>query len=273
MTRVRTESTLFWIALVLAFSPTALHLLRTWYLQPENAWTLLIWLLLISVVRVDPLRSERRRLGGAALLLLALSLQTLGIAGDSWSIAHYALPLAALGIALWWGRPTLRVALLAWAAIPLPTFVTTLFSPHSETIAATLTARVAGFLGLAIHARGPALHSGDALLDIRSYDTGLHLAWCFAAFGWYAGLREHRAWPRLVLKSAGFALLAPAWQAAGLLVAAFLLTRGATRCAQLWLVGGVWSSAVLALLLWIHFQARARQKNLLACGGAPRAAT
>ena len=116
----RWESSIFWIALVIAFSPVVVNLGANLVVSPRAHPTLIAPLLIAFCVARGIGRGVPRQSSGILLLLLGVALEIIGLVGYSWSVARFGLPVAILGIACWTGTMSLTVACLAFWMIPIP---------------------------------------------------------------------------------------------------------------------------------------------------------
>ena len=100
--------------------------------QAEDRVTLLAPLLLLLALRSDANAPAPPRRDGLVALAAGVVLEVFGVAAESWSLARLGLPVAAMGLARYAGRPPVAVAALLLFAIPLPDTLVTLPSPRSR---------------------------------------------------------------------------------------------------------------------------------------------
>ena len=242
-----------WLALAAGLSPVLVDLARNVASHPHDHCTLLAPVLLALALpgQLTP-HPPRRRLG-LALLALAGAAQLVGVAVDTWSIARLALPLGALGVGAWLGRPRLMALALLFWVVPIPDTLATLPSPAWESRLAGLGAAVARLVDGAATADGPLIRVTGHSLELTAVDWGYPAAFALSAVGWFAAVRLGRSPVTGALWAAAGGLAGCLIQLPGVLVAslweAFGDPGGLARpfvADGLWLLAG--GGATLAVL-------------------------
>ena len=245
-----TASILPWCALLLGFSPVLADLVANWRLIAEDRATLLVLVLLAAaLVQARSRPASRPRADGLVWIAAGAALELFGVVANAWSLARFGLPLAAVGLARYQGRPALAVVALAFGVVPLPDTVLGLTSPALESqlgAAAVATARVLG--AGSVRAAGPSLVAPDGRIDLEPADGGLPLAALLACTGWFLALRREAAPRGLVAGAVRGGLWAVPAQPLGLLGVVLLLEAGAPGAAWAWLRYGIAGVACGALL-------------------------
>jgi len=241
-----------WLGLVLAFSPALVDLGRHLAGVPRDRYALVGALLFALGVLGERGRPARPRPGGRPLLGIAVLLQLVGIAVDTWTAARLGLALGVVGMALVLGRPSPRVALLSLAALPIPVTLLEISSPALETGWAAAAAAVLGAAGLDVEAAGAGLRAAGELLPLRVDHGGGPLALVAAALCWYAGIRG--AWPvastLALCPAAGLAGLA--FQGLAVIVAGGALALGGGRDLGESILDSAWLALGVGGLLAVH---------------------
>jgi hypothetical protein len=241
-----------WVALFAAFAPVCIDLYENLLAYPVAQITLVSPILIGYCLFRGIGRTEPRRLSASALVLLGATLEFLGIAGESWSIARLGLPVAFIGLARWNGAMSLEVASLAFWILPIPDFVFSLTTPNLESaLLATATAAVR-FVGIGAIAVGPIAHIATDRIELHSHDTGILLAALLAQFGWFVAVCRHARPLQLFATALGWALLSIPGQFVAVVVALVLVAAGWPEVAEAWLVRGVWLTVAVGALIYIH---------------------
>jgi hypothetical protein len=211
---------IFWLALTFALSPALLSLSVEAPVQPFAGSLLIAPLLLtrlwilgdrgIEGVADDGKQQHYPRLG-ASLVALGMLIELLGVAADAWSVAHFSIPVAVVGMSTLTGLVSPRHAVASFWCIPIPISLYVLTTPVAETWAARLAGfPLQGWLE-GFQVSGPLIRYGERVLQLRVVDSGLHMAWLLALIAWYGALRLRWEPARIV------------WLAVALLPCAFLL--------------------------------------------------
>jgi len=174
------------------------------------------------------------------MLVLGSVAQVVGIAGGSWSIARWGLPVAMLGASLITGRPGVGVTALAFALIPAPGFVRTMGSPEIESLLGAVSARLLGLAGLMIEASGPLLRCDGLSLELRGTDSGITTAIVLAEMGWYSAILKAHSVARGLTRAIGFGLLAVVVQPVLVLACVATLPLGFPEWGRFALTHGIW---------------------------------
>lgn len=246
---------LLWLGLAAAFSPVLVSLVTSRAGPAAHSSALLAPLLLIRLLAADPSAGPRRS-WAPALVLLGAVLELLGIVGDAWTIARLGLPTAALGLALWTGRPRPAVALLFFALVPPPVFLFEATTPDVESALGGLAVRLLDPLGAGLQIAGPLVRSGGASFELESSQNGLHLAIALGVLGWYAGcLRSRRPLRLFAGALCGAVVALPAQLLLVTTALALFAWRGAGLAAA-WLDHGGWLLAAAAFVSWTELRAQ-----------------
>ncbi len=247
------ESLVPWLALMAAFSPVLVDLAHNLAGFPEDRVTLLAPLLLLLAIRRNGAVQLAGRRDGVVAIAIGAALQMLGIIAESWSIARLGLPVAALGLARWRGRPRLVVMALLFFVIPLPDSVVSLPSPALETAAARVTSALLRSVGVPVEAIGFSLVTAAEQIALRPESCGTSLAFAFTALGWSSAAVARLDIRRSAFRAALCSLLAVPVQLLVLLLAGALLARGLADAAEFWLYRVAWILASVVGLAWIHW--------------------
>jgi hypothetical protein len=253
----RGSSALPWIALGFAFSPVWVQLIRELPTIPFGASILLAPALLLRAALAEPARPRARHRGlGLLLVGVGLLLELIGAAGGSWSIARFGIPAGVLGLALWAGSPSPRVAALSLWAVPIPTFFFVQTTPWAESAYAGLAAGLLDGLGFQVRASGPVVRGDHGILRLDDPHSGLHLASLLAQLAWFAALREGRSLRWALGRMAIAAVVALPLQALAVLGAVLLLLAGGPKLGSLWLYHGLWAVVAVSGVAWIEWRTR-----------------
>jgi len=245
----RIHSSLQWIALGVAFLPVLAGLVRHLTYVTNQRSFLLAPLLLVLSARRGPSQAVAPHRDGLLLLLLAVTLQFVGIASDTVLFGRLGLALAVVGMARWLGSPKLSVALLAFGAIPVPATAFAYLSPWLESMLAGTAVQFVQIFGVEISASGPLFRSSAGHLELLRSDGGLPLLRVLAELGWYSAVRRNLPGRALLGRIALGAVLVGPIQLIGITIAVFLLTFGLADAARVWLDHGLWL-AVAAYVIW-----------------------
>ena len=177
-----------WLALLVGFSPAIADFARGFRAGYSPASTLLAPILIGVCVGRGAAIAEPPRRAGAALIAAGLLLELIGIALRTWTFAWLGFPIAAVGLSLWIGRPSWRVAVLAFGLVPVPVSLEIAYTPAPET--ALLTGACAAWraLGVVFSCLGPVARLGDRHLELEPRDAGSTLAAVLAQLGWFTAV-------------------------------------------------------------------------------------
>jgi hypothetical protein len=237
-------------ALVAGFSPALAVFARGFADGTSPASTLLAPVLIAICLRRRIAPAEAPRAAGVALIGVGLLLELAGIALDAWTIEWLGFPIAFVGLALWLGRPSWRVAVLAFGLVPVPVSLEAAFTPAPE--AALLSGACAGWraVGIALSCVGPVAHEGVRTLELRFQDAGFALAWVLAQLGWFVAVCRGADAARALRSALAGAAGALVVQPLAIAVAVGLFVAGSAPAARAWLSPGVWI-ACAAGALWL----------------------
>ncbi len=243
-----------WLALAFALSPALVSLAYEIPRQPFAAsvgvapllFARLRWLDSAGArARTDPHPADRAPALGAAIVSAGVGAELLGLAADARSIAHYGVPLAALGMAVATGHASARRVALGFWCVPLPISLYVLTTPFAE----AATARLAGLPlrgwlpGLEIG--GPLIRYHDLDLQLRVVDSGLHLAWLLALLAWFAWMRGVLETRRGLAVAAILLPAAFALQVLAVQIGIALLVGVGAEAARHWIHTGAWLAVAL----------------------------
>jgi hypothetical protein len=218
-----------WLLLAVAFSPVLIDLARHWAERPWAAYSVVFLPLFWLERRRGPRRRPRPGLGWA-LLVAALALELVLVAGGLTRVARAALVLGAIGIATLQGRPDLRTTLLLVGFVPIPNLLVSWPSPELEAFWAGLAANALhplGFGALVEIRNGAAtLVSTHGRLPLSQADGGLPAAALLVGLAWYAGCRRRWSVAATLARALPCALLAAPLQVAAIGVAAVVADAG-----------------------------------------------
>lgn len=235
---------LVWSAFVIAFSPLLLDLFRHVLAHPWAGYGLLFVVLLVARAYREPSRGLSHR-DGYVLLAAALVLQAVAVGGGFARWGRLAIPLGVMGLARLLGRPSPRVAALAFWAVPLPNFIAAVGSPLLERSwlegAATL---LAPFVTIVVEGTKATAPGGVLMLDAVS--GGLPLLALLSGLGWVSALDPWRGAGSALRTAVLWSLAALPLQALCVLAALVLTVAGAPRAAQAWLSWGIFLASAAA---------------------------
>lgn|GEM_PF-6770563 len=245
---------LLWTGYAAAASPAAYAMASSLPTVP-HAWSLaapplLVLRLALAAPKAEPLR--HRRAIAAGLVAAGAAAALLGIVAQTLLFSWGGTVLAGIGVALFAGAGSPRLAGHALWLIPIPTAAYLLGSPGVEQALVRLGARVADALSLPLEPHGTSLRGPRGALFVHPHLGGLHTGWMLALVGWYGAARAGRSVARGCLYAAGCAAAAPLAQGAAIGVAAVALAWLGAGAAQAWLEHGVWLTAVATGAVWVE---------------------
>lgn len=245
---------LLWCGLLVAFSPVVQNLAANLRDHPGKRYVVLPILLMGLLLRKDPGSKSDTRTGlGRVLLLVGLAAQVTGIAASSWSLARIGLPVAMVGMAFITGRPAISVIVLAFALVPIPTFLQNLASPQVESILAKVSAGAYAWLGVDLEAHGPFVQQDGVRFQLVAADNGIVTLSVFVQLGWYLALRAGSALRESVARAARWGLLGIVLQPVFVLLCVAALPLGDRDLGRFCLTHGPWlvlGFGVILLNLW-----------------------
>jgi hypothetical protein len=229
-----------WIALAVAFSPTLLDLAHNFDIEPYDRCT--IGPALLLGWWAVAMRGERQsgHSDGLVLILIGVAMQVLGILTLTWSMARFGVPFAVIGAARMTGLVPLRLAVLAFFAIPVPYSVMLFMSPDLEIALASLASQVANVFGASLTVDAIELRSGDLRLHLVPQDGGLVLLPLFMALGWFHALRARAEFKGTLARVSVWVLALLPLQIVGLAIAGLLTDAGNPELARAWLRDLLW---------------------------------
>ena len=178
---------------------------------------------------------EKPRRAGLALVGAGLLLELGGIALRTWTFAWLGLPVAVLGMALWLGTPSWRIAMLAFGLVPIPESIRVAHSPAQETALLSGACTAWQALGVAFSCTGPVARIADRHLELVSDDVGWTLAPVLAQLGWFVAVNDGASGWRALRSAFAFAAAAVVVQPLAVGVALGLLAVGREAVARAWL--------------------------------------
>ena len=244
----RTELAL-WLALFAGFSPVIAQFVRVeaWSAPPATlAAPVLIAICLWR--RSAPAEPPRR--AGTALIAAGLLLELIGVALRTWTVAWLGFPVAVIGMALWRGQPSWRVAVLALGLVPIPESLRSAYTPAPET--ALLSAACAAWraLGVGFSCTGPVARLGARHLELVPDDVGWVLAPLLAQLGWFLAVHQRASTLGALRRAAVFAAAAVVLAPLAIALALGVLAVSSEAVARGWLSQGVWLGPTLGVLFW-----------------------
>jgi hypothetical protein len=241
-----------WLGLSAAFSPVLAGMAKTFWEIPPSRPALLAPVLLVLALTRIPMDPAPARRDGLLGLVLGLLLALFGVAAETEFIARIGLPVAALGLARYLGRPNPRTLALLLFALPLPGTLLMMASPGLERTLGKLTLLVTEGLGAPLELVGRTLVGTAGRIELDPPVNGLALVPMLAGLGWYASIRVGADLWTGVKRVLAFAALALPLQLAGLVVAAGLLWGGSSDSGKLWLSHGLWLTIAVSGLVWVE---------------------
>jgi hypothetical protein len=175
-----------------------------------------------------------------------------GIFVESWSVARIGLPIAAMGLARFAGRPPVAIVALLLFAIPMLDTLLTLPSPALEKAIARTAGAILRALGCEIETAGLSIAAAGRRIVLDPTDGGANLAVALAAIGWYAAASAGNGFFRCLWRAIAFSLATLPLQTLGLVLTGWLLAAGMPISARFWLRHGIWLAASAALLVIVH---------------------
>jgi hypothetical protein len=243
---------LSWLLLAAAFSPVLIDLVAHLGERPWAAYCLVFVPLFADLLRRAPRRTPRPR-EGWGVLVLALALELLLVAGDWTRAARPALVLGALGIALLQGRPGARAVALLLGFVPVPHALVSWASPALELrlgLWAAEALRLAGLPALAEADRYQArFRAGGASFPLSEVDGGVAVACLIAGLAWYAGCQRGWSLPATLARAALLVWLAIPVQVLALVGAGVLTASGAAPAVRGALDVAPWAAVAAFALL------------------------
>jgi len=246
------ESYVSWVALAAAFSPVLVDLARNLAASPEDRVTLLAPLLLVLALRASVGADAPPHRDGLLWIGAGIFLQLFGILVEAWSVARIGLPIAAVGLARFAGRPPVAFVALLLFAIPVPDTLVNLFSPALEKAIAAAASAILHALGTEIETTGMALAAAGRRIVLDPTDGGANLAVALAAIGWYAAASAGNGMLRCMRNAVAFGLATFPLQILGVVATGWILAAGMPVAARFWLRHGIWMACSAALLAIVH---------------------
>ena len=246
-----------WLALLVGLSPVLTQFLRAeaWF-APSSTFAAPV-LIAFCLAHGVGAREAPRRLGAAAIVA-GLVLELIGIALHTWTIAWLGFPVGVLGLSLWLGAPSWRVAVLAFGLVAVPDSLRGTFTPAAESTLLAGACSVWRAVGVDFSCTGPVARLGARHLELGYDDVGFTLAPVLAQLGWLLAVCEgastSRALGRAALFAAATALLAPL----SIVVALGVLAISAEPIARAFLSPGPWLVCVAFALAAARRPLRAR---------------
>ncbi|HEX5068208.1 MAG TPA: archaeosortase/exosortase family protein [Myxococcota bacterium] len=242
-----------WIALAVAFSPVLVDLARNWVAEPTDRVVLIAPLLLLLALRRGTANGRAGSgLAAGSAIAIGIALELLGLLSETRSIARIGLPIAALGVAGWNGRPALAVAALVFFAIPIPDTLLLLASPALESAVVEAAGSILQGLGASVQAHGSSLVASGGRINLHPMDGGATLAIVLGALGWYSAARLGEGVRRCGRRAALLCLLALPLQVLVVVVTGALLAAGHLDASRFWLRHGAWITVFLLGLACVH---------------------
>ena len=241
------SSLLLWLALLAGFSPVLVAFVR------QEAWsapssTLAAPILIAICLWLGADTIERPRTGGAALIATGLLLELVGIALEIWTIAWLGFPVAVIGLALWLGRPSWRIAALALGLVAIPESIRLAASPGPESALLSGVCAAWHALGVDLACIGPVARFADRRLELQPADVGWTLAPLLAQLGWFRAVIDGASGPRALRGALACAAAVVVVQPLSIGLALGLLIVSSEGVASAWLSHGVWIVCTIVAL-------------------------
>lgn len=235
--RAARRDVLVWATFLVAFSPVLADLFRHLLARPWSSYSLLFAVLLVVYGHREASR-DGSRADGYALLAAALAVQVVAVGGGFTRWGRLAIPIGVIGLARLRGRPPLRVAALAFWAIPIPHAIAEAASPvlarfWLECAAALL----APFAPVVVEGTKATAPNGSLLLGVVS--SGLPLSALLSGLGWVSLLDTSRGVGDALRAAVVWGVAALPLQALCVAIALSLTVAGAPRIAHGWISWGV----------------------------------
>jgi hypothetical protein len=236
-----------WLALLAGFSPVLVEFARheIWW-APSS--TLAAPILFAVALWSGAQRADPPRAIGAALIAAGLLFELAGIALEIWTVAWLGFPVAVLGLSLWLGRPSWRIAVLAFGLVPLPESLRVAASPGPESTLLSGVCAAWHALGVDFDCVGPVARFAGRRLELQAADVGWTLAPLLAQLGWFCAVVEGASGPRALQRAAAFGAAVVIVQPLAIALALVLLAAISEEVARLWLSQGVWIVCTIGAL-------------------------
>jgi hypothetical protein len=244
-----TTDLVLWLALLAGFSPVIAEFVRGFTADFTPPSTLLAPVLIAICVWRGTVPAERPHRAGAALIAAGLVLELSGITSQIWTVAWLGFPVAVVGMALWVGRPSWRVAVLAFGLVPVPVSLEVISTPTAETALLSGACAIWRAVGLAFTCTGPVARLADRHLELQSGDAGWTLALVLAELGWFVAIGRGAGPLRALRAALAFAAAVVVVQPLAVGLALGLFAVGSMAVARAWLSPGVWLCCATAVLL------------------------
>ena len=199
--------------------------------------------------RGKAITDEPRRRAGGALIAAGLVFELLGILLRTWTLEWLGFPIAVTGLALWLGRPSWRVAVLAFGLVPVPVSLETAGTPVPESALLSGACAIWQLVGLALSCTGPVARLGPRHLELGYGDVGWTLAWLLAQLGWFRAVILGEGGARALRSAITCAAAALVVQPLAIVVSLGLFALGSEMLARAWLSPGVWLGCATGIIL------------------------
>jgi hypothetical protein len=239
-----------WLALLAGFLPVIAEYARGFGAHYSPASTLLAPVLIALCVWHGRAGVQEPRRIGAALIAAGLLLELAGLAARTWTVAWLGFPVAVVGMALWLGRPSWRVAVLAFGLVPIPVALQVTLSPTLESALLSAACTLWRGVGLDFSCSGPDAQLGEHRLGLGAEDVGWILAPVLAQLGWFVGVCEGASTGRALRRALAFGAATLLVQPLAIAIALGLLAVSTPVVARAWLSQGVWLLCAAVVLLW-----------------------
>jgi hypothetical protein len=247
-----------WLALLAGFSPVLFEFAASEAsFHPVTAFVAPL-LIAICAWRGVAVADEPRR-SGLALIAAGLLLELLGIALRTWTLMWLGLPVAVVGMALWIGRPTWRVAALAFGLVPVPVSLIILFTPAAESAILRMACGLWRAVGVSISCTGPIARVAGRSLDLVPADAGWTLAALLAQLGWFAAVSRGASGGHALRTALLYASAALVLQPLAVALAVGLFAAFSADAARAWLSTGLFIACTATALFWPGRAAPARE--------------
>jgi hypothetical protein len=238
-----------WLALLVGFLPVLAEYLRGFAARYSPASTLLAPVLIALCFWHGKAGEQEPRRIGAMWIAAGLLLELTGLAARTFTVAWLGFPVAVLGMALWLGSPSWRVAVLAFGLVPPPVSLQLTFSPTLETALLSAACAVWRSVGLAVSCSGPEAQLGAHRLGLGAEHVGWILVPVFVQLGWFVAICAESSTGRALRTALAFGVAALVVQPLAIVIALGLLAVSTPVVAGGWLSHGVWLLGAACVLV------------------------
>jgi hypothetical protein len=246
---------MLWLALLAAFSPVLVDLVRHLASEPWTRYALVFAPLLAVCVATSGDRSKPSA-DGYLWLAVGVGAELFALVGNMARFGRPAFSLGVIGLCRASGVASTRVAALALWLTPVPYLIVLRFSPELETALLHVVGSAARVLGAELSIEGSHVLAPSGVLELYPSDGGLPLAALLSGLGWYASLRTGASpWASLRRAMVWGATALPI-QTLAILVAVGALAAEMLPLSRL-ILDQLWVAVALTGVGWIELRLRA----------------